>query len=58
MAQRLALTRNLSEHNEAAHQGSWGGPAAVAVELSELTLGVLGLGRIVKPWLSGRPPSV
>ena len=58
LAQLLALTRNLSEHNEAAHQGSWGGPAAVAVELSELTLGVLGLGRIVKPWLSGRPPSV
>ncbi|MFD5514727.1 NAD(P)-dependent oxidoreductase [Streptomyces sp. NPDC127066] len=46
LAQLLALTRNLSEHNEAAHRGRWSGPAAPAVELSELTLGVLGLGRI------------
>ncbi|WP_405561224.1 hypothetical protein OHV08_48955 [Streptomyces canus] len=46
MAQLFSLTRNLSEHNEAAHQGRWSGPADVAVELSELTLGVLGLGRI------------
>ncbi|WP_425248076.1 NAD(P)-dependent oxidoreductase [Streptomyces sp. NEAU-NA10] len=46
LAQLLALTRNLSEHNEAAHRGHWSGPAAPAVELSELTLGILGLGRI------------
>ncbi|MEU5314335.1 NAD(P)-dependent oxidoreductase [Streptomyces sp. NPDC021562] len=46
LAQLLALTRNLSEHNEAAYRGRWNGPAAPAVELSELTLGVLGLGRI------------
>ncbi|MFF3350900.1 NAD(P)-dependent oxidoreductase [Streptomyces sp. NPDC002779] len=46
LAQLLALTRNLSAHNEAAHHGRWSGPAAPAVELSELTLGVLGLGRI------------
>ncbi|MCX5261761.1 hypothetical protein OOK27_47855 [Streptomyces canus] len=46
LSQLLALTRNLSEHNEAAHQGRWSGPADVAVELSELTLGILGLGRI------------
>ncbi|MCX4706956.1 D-isomer specific 2-hydroxyacid dehydrogenase family protein [Streptomyces sp. NBC_01373] len=46
LAQLLALTRNLSEHNEAAHHGRWSGPTAPAVELSELTLGVLGLGRI------------
>ncbi|MEV5801820.1 NAD(P)-dependent oxidoreductase [Streptomyces collinus] len=46
LAQLLALTRNLSEHNEAAHHGRWSGPADPAVELSELTLGVLGFGRI------------
>ncbi|MFF7522094.1 hypothetical protein [Streptomyces pseudovenezuelae] len=40
LAQLLALTRNLSKHNEAARHGSWSGPAAPAVELSELTLGV------------------
>ncbi|MEU9671285.1 NAD(P)-dependent oxidoreductase [Streptomyces bobili] len=46
LAQLLALTRNPSEHNEAAHHGRWSGPGAPAVELSELTLGVLGFGRI------------
>ncbi|GAA3503388.1 hypothetical protein GCM10019016_104980 [Streptomyces prasinosporus] len=46
LAQLLALARNLPEHNKTAHQGRWSGPAAPAVELSELTLGVLGLGRI------------
>lgn len=46
LAQLLALTRNLPAHNEAAHHGRWSAPAAPAVELSELTLGIVGLGRI------------
>ncbi|MGK4585348.1 NAD(P)-dependent oxidoreductase [Kitasatospora sp. HPMI-4] len=46
LAQLLALTRDLPSHNEAAHQGSWRAPAAPTVELSELTLGIVGLGRI------------
>ncbi|MFI8460781.1 NAD(P)-dependent oxidoreductase [Kitasatospora sp. NPDC085464] len=46
LAQLLALTRNLPAHNEAAHRSRWTTPAAPAVELSELTLGVVGLGRI------------
>ncbi|GAA2280432.1 MULTISPECIES: NAD(P)-dependent oxidoreductase [Kitasatospora] len=46
LAQLLALTRNLPAHNEAAHQGRWSTPATPAVELSELTLGIVGLGRI------------
>ncbi|WP_445528172.1 NAD(P)-dependent oxidoreductase [Streptomyces cyslabdanicus] len=46
LAQLLSLTRNLPAHNEAAHQGRWSAPAAPAVDLSELTLGIVGLGRI------------
>lgn len=46
LAQLLALTRDLPAHNNASHQGSWRAPAAPAVELSELTLGIVGLGRI------------
>ncbi|MFI9785101.1 NAD(P)-dependent oxidoreductase [Kitasatospora sp. NPDC051984] len=46
LAQLLALARDLPAHNDAAHQGSWRAPAAPAVELSELTLGIVGLGRI------------
>ncbi|MET8953443.1 NAD(P)-dependent oxidoreductase [Streptomyces sp. NPDC004393] len=46
LAQLLALTRNLPAHNEAAHQGRWSAPAAPAVELSALTLGIVGLGQI------------
>ncbi|MFG2693147.1 NAD(P)-dependent oxidoreductase [Kitasatospora sp. NPDC048407] len=46
LAQLLALARDLPAHNEAAHQGSWRAPAAPAVELSELALGIVGLGRI------------
>ncbi|MCX4775621.1 NAD(P)-dependent oxidoreductase [Streptomyces sp. NBC_01264] len=46
LAQRLALTRDLEVHNEASHQGRWPSPAAPTVELSELTLGIVGLGRI------------
>ncbi|MYV99182.1 NAD(P)-dependent oxidoreductase [Streptomyces sp. SID3343] len=46
LAQLLALTRDLAAHNEAAHGGNWRAPTAPAVELSELTLGVVGLGRI------------
>ncbi|MFJ3274007.1 NAD(P)-dependent oxidoreductase [Streptomyces sp. NPDC086776] len=46
LAQLLALTRDLPAHNEASHTDGWRTPAAPAVELSELTLGILGLGRI------------
>ncbi|MGW7365374.1 NAD(P)-dependent oxidoreductase [Streptomyces sp. NPDC054841] len=46
LAQLLALTRNLPAHNEAAHQGRWSTPTAPVVELSELTLGIVGWGRI------------
>ncbi|MER7199912.1 oxidoreductase [Streptomyces sp. CB01635] len=46
LAQLLALTRHLPAHNEAAHQGRWIAPATPALELSELTLGIVGLGRI------------
>ncbi|MFE7525449.1 NAD(P)-dependent oxidoreductase [Kitasatospora sp. NPDC057542] len=46
LAQLLALTRDLPAHNEAAHRGRWRAPVAPAVELSELTLGIVGLGRI------------
>ncbi|MDH6131960.1 phosphoglycerate dehydrogenase-like enzyme [Kitasatospora sp. MAA4] len=46
LAQLLALTRDLPSHNEAAHLGSWRMPTAPARELSELTLGIVGLGRI------------
>ncbi|MFI9603507.1 NAD(P)-dependent oxidoreductase [Streptomyces sp. NPDC052043] len=46
LAQLLSLTRNLPAYNEAAHQGRWSAPAAPAVGLSELTLGIVGLGRI------------
>ncbi|MFI9363032.1 NAD(P)-dependent oxidoreductase [Kitasatospora sp. NPDC053057] len=46
LAQLLALTRNLAPYNEAAHQGRWSTPRAPAIELSELTLGIVGLGRI------------
>ncbi|MFF2079709.1 NAD(P)-dependent oxidoreductase [Kitasatospora sp. NPDC058162] len=45
LAQLLALTRNLLPYNEAAHQGRWSTPGAPAVGLSELTLGIVGLGR-------------
>ncbi|WP_438297602.1 NAD(P)-dependent oxidoreductase [Streptomyces sp. HUAS TT7] len=46
LAQLPALTRDLPAHNHAAHQGGWRAPAAPAAELSELTLGIVGLGRI------------
>ncbi|MEU9176195.1 NAD(P)-dependent oxidoreductase [Streptomyces sp. NPDC048550] len=46
LAQLLALIRNLPAHNEAAHRGRWTAPATPALELSELTLGIVGLGRI------------
>lgn len=46
LAQLLALTRDLPAYNEAAHQGRWSTPAAPAVGLAELTLGIVGLGRI------------
>ncbi|WP_331729369.1 oxidoreductase (plasmid) [Streptomyces sp. NBC_01003] len=46
LAQLLALIRDLPAHNEASHDGNWRAPAAPAMELSELTLGIVGLGRI------------
>lgn len=46
LAQLLALTRDLPAQNAAAHRGSWRPRAEPAVELSELTLGIVGLGRI------------
>ncbi|WP_406115610.1 NAD(P)-dependent oxidoreductase [Kitasatospora purpeofusca] len=46
LAQLLALTRDLAGHNAASHQGDWRSPAAPARALSELVLGILGLGRI------------
>ncbi|MDY0812218.1 NAD(P)-dependent oxidoreductase [Kitasatospora purpeofusca] len=45
LAQLLALTRDLPGHNAASHRGDWRSPAAPPRALSELTLGVLGLGR-------------
>ncbi|MFE9613783.1 NAD(P)-dependent oxidoreductase [Streptomyces sp. NPDC006012] len=44
LAQLLALVRGLPAHHEAAHQGRWSTPSP-AVELAELTLGIVGLGR-------------
>ncbi|WP_331740820.1 oxidoreductase (plasmid) [Streptomyces cyaneofuscatus] len=46
LAQLLALTRDLPAHNEAAHRGHWRAPTAPMVELSKLTLGIVGLGRV------------
>ncbi|MFJ8443060.1 NAD(P)-dependent oxidoreductase [Kitasatospora griseola] len=46
LAQLLALIRDLPAHNEALQHGGWRAPAAPAVELSELALGIVGLGRI------------
>ncbi|WP_241844599.1 NAD(P)-dependent oxidoreductase [Kitasatospora sp. CB01950] len=46
LAQLLALTRDLPAYNEAAHRGHWRAPTAPTVELSELTLGIVGMGRI------------
>ncbi|MFB8242976.1 NAD(P)-dependent oxidoreductase [Kitasatospora purpeofusca] len=53
LAQLLALARDLVGHNAASHQGDWRSPAAPARALSELTLGILGLGRIGRA-LAGR----
>ncbi|KOV30932.1 oxidoreductase [Streptomyces sp. XY431] len=53
LAQLLALTRDLVGHNTASHQGDWRSPAAPARALSELTLGILGPGRIGRA-LAGR----
>ncbi|WP_327069458.1 oxidoreductase [Kitasatospora sp. NBC_01250] len=53
LAQLLTLTRRLQEHNRAAHQGRWPTAVAPAAELSELTLGIVGAGRIGQA-LAGR----
>ncbi|WP_307865536.1 NAD(P)-dependent oxidoreductase [Streptomyces montanisoli] len=46
LAQLLALTRDLAAHNDNAHQGRWGAPTVPPPQLGELTLGIVGLGRI------------
>ncbi len=46
LAQLLALARRLRELDTAAHDGNWQAVTAPPPELSELTLGVVGLGRI------------
>ncbi|WP_331767427.1 NAD(P)-dependent oxidoreductase [Embleya sp. NBC_00896] len=46
LAQLLTLTRDLPALNSAAHHGDWSAPATPTVELSELTLGIVGTGRI------------
>ncbi|MEV1088606.1 NAD(P)-dependent oxidoreductase [Streptomyces microflavus] len=46
LAQLLALTRGLRSHDEAAHRGEWRAATAPPEELSELTLGIVGPGRI------------
>ncbi len=45
LAQLLALTRDLVAHDDSSHRGRWRSPAAPARALSELTLGIVGLGR-------------
>ncbi|MEU9077184.1 NAD(P)-dependent oxidoreductase [Kitasatospora sp. NPDC048538] len=45
LAQLLTLTRGLPAHDRATHQGRWGAPTTPPRELSELTLGIVGLGR-------------
>ncbi|MFJ2148899.1 NAD(P)-dependent oxidoreductase [Streptomyces microflavus] len=46
LAQLLALTRGLRSYDEAAHRGEWLAATAPPKELSELTLGIVGPGRI------------
>ncbi|MFD7852911.1 NAD(P)-dependent oxidoreductase [Streptomyces microflavus] len=46
LAQLLALTRGLRSYDEAAHRGEWRAASAPPEELSELTLGIVGPGRI------------
>lgn len=46
LAQLLALTRGLRSYDEAAHRGEWRAATAPPKELSELTLGIVGPGRI------------
>ncbi|MER5932040.1 NAD(P)-dependent oxidoreductase [Streptomyces sp. NPDC002054] len=45
LAQLLALSRDLAAYNESSHRGSWRAPVSPPGELSELTLGIVGLGR-------------
>ncbi|MFB6423367.1 NAD(P)-dependent oxidoreductase [Streptomyces microflavus] len=53
LAQLLALTRGLRSYDEAAHRGEWRAATAPPEELSELTLGIVGPGRIGRA-LAGR----
>ncbi|MFJ9259517.1 NAD(P)-dependent oxidoreductase [Streptomyces bacillaris] len=46
LAQLLTLTRDMRSYDAAAHRGEWRAPVAPPPELSELTLGIVGAGRI------------
>ncbi|MFJ7191561.1 NAD(P)-dependent oxidoreductase [Streptomyces bacillaris] len=46
LAQLLTLTRDIRSYDAAAHRGEWRAPVAPPPELSELTLGIVGAGRI------------
>ncbi|MFD3960886.1 NAD(P)-dependent oxidoreductase [Streptomyces bacillaris] len=46
LAQLLKLTRDMRSYDAAAHRGEWRAPVAPPPELSELTLGIVGAGRI------------
>ncbi|MER6770693.1 NAD(P)-dependent oxidoreductase [Streptomyces bacillaris] len=46
LAQLLTLTRDMRLYDAAAHRGEWRAPVAPPPELSELTLGIVGAGRI------------
>ncbi|MER7747483.1 NAD(P)-dependent oxidoreductase [Streptomyces bacillaris] len=46
LAQLLTLTRDIRSYDAAAHRGEWRAPVTPPPELSELTLGIVGAGRI------------
>ncbi|MFC8725877.1 NAD(P)-dependent oxidoreductase [Streptomyces bacillaris] len=46
LAQLLTLTRDIRSYDAAAHRGEWRAPMTPPPELSELTLGIVGAGRI------------
>lgn len=46
LAQLFTLTRGVRSYDEAAHRGEWRAPVTPPAELSELTLGIVGPGRI------------
>ncbi|MFJ4825295.1 NAD(P)-dependent oxidoreductase [Streptomyces bacillaris] len=46
LAQLITLARDIRSYDAAAHRGEWRAPVAPPPELSELTLGIVGAGRI------------